>query len=292
MAAKTYLLAPDFTYKPTGPIQLGALIADPFRPTKVLSLPPTPPQDIDTAIQRDHHLSRTNGHSFNISLWAQFLSSLGPTIGTSTARDATTSYSIDVLETRRLASIPLDGDDPLLRARLAEPRVRAAMRAGLYGRAPVYLVTGVKLARGLSVRTEAQRSVGGSVGTSLPIGLEAVGVTAGAEVGTERRAGMESSFRGAEGEDVVFAYQVHVVKRRGWSGESVTVDGLHPREGLLHDEEEQEQKEDESAVIVPGTVEDLQAAAEDLEMELKSEELVDDEGNAYVCIKATDLEDE
>lgn len=45
-------------------------------------------------------------------------------------------------------------------------------------------------------------------------------MTAGAEVGGERRSGVASSFRAAEDEDMVFAYQLHVVKRKGWRGES------------------------------------------------------------------------
>lgn len=282
---KTYLTAPDFTYKPTtGPIQVGAIIADPFRPTKTLSPPPTDPAPaVDRFVTHDHELTRSSDRSVTGSLFAYFLGSAGGGAGGSSSRSSAESYSIKVLETTRLASLPGDDDEELLR-RVAEPRVRAAIRAGLYGRAPVYLVTGVKVARGLAVRTEEGRGAGAGARASVPA-AEAVGLTVGGDVAAERNSGSSSSFRVEDGDDVVFAYQLHVVKLRGRKGDRITVEEYTSRAAMLHaDDGGGGGAAAELDGLEVGGLADLHEAAEEQGVELETTELVDEEGDTCVCV--------
>ncbi|KAF6813981.1 hypothetical protein CMUS01_12738 [Colletotrichum musicola] len=219
---KTYILAPNFTYKPKGAIRLGSIIADPFRPARSLSQLATPPA-VETVVQYNHEATRQTSRSLRLSLWAQVLAAAGAGFNASRAHDNTDSISAERLETRYLAQEPVN-NDPELAMQLKEPRVRAAVEAGLYGCAPVYLISGVKIARGLTVRSETSRSVGGGVGLTVPA-AQAVGVDVGAEVGGERGRGAMVSFTSGD-EEVLVAYQVHVLKAKGNKAkESVMADG-------------------------------------------------------------------
>ncbi|KAF7543165.1 hypothetical protein G7Z17_g10965 [Cylindrodendrum hubeiense] len=280
MASRTYILAPNFTYKPNGPIQIGSIIADPFHPTKSLSTATSPPP-YETVLEHDHELSRETGLSLNLSLWANFLEAIGSSIGTSRSKDITKSFTIEQLETRYLASEPSDNDRELAQ-RLKEPRVKAALQAGLYGHAPVYLITGVKIARGLTVQTETSRSVGGSIGTSVPV-AGAMGVSVGVDIGGEKRRGLKSSFKAGD-EDVVFAYQMHVVKLRRRTKENMTVNVFESDAAFLHDEDEEE--EETEIEVRLGGVEELKEVAQEMEMNLESKEVVGASNEGVICLWA------
>ncbi|GJC88680.1 hypothetical protein ColLi_11518 [Colletotrichum liriopes] len=290
MSTKTYILAPNFTYKPNGPIQIGSIIADPFRPAKSLSQLTVPPV-VETVVESNHEASRQTGRSLKLSLWAHVLNVAGAGIGASGTRDAADSISIERLETRYLAQDPAD-DDPELALRLREPRVQAAIMAGLYGRAPVYLVSGVKIARGLSVRSEMGRAAGGSLRATVPA-AQAVGFDIGAEVEGERRRIKTSSFTGGD-EDVLFAYQVHVIKAKGRkTRERVVVDVFESDAAFLHDDDDDEDargsEDKESIQIEMGSVESLEKAARQMDMVIESEEVVRADGRGFVYVQAKEM---
>ncbi|GME27013.1 Carbohydrate-binding-like protein [Neofusicoccum parvum] len=75
---KTYLLAPTFAFRPTGPIALGTIIADPFAPHRALTTadPGAPSPPIDTVVELDRSIHRSTSRAARLSLWAQFLASL------------------------------------------------------------------------------------------------------------------------------------------------------------------------------------------------------------------------
>ncbi|WYZ37656.1 hypothetical protein EsH8_II_001162 [Colletotrichum jinshuiense] len=286
MASKTYILAPNFTYKPNGPIQLGSIVIDPFRPAKSLSTLKSPP-NFETVVEREHELSRENSRSLNLSIWASFIEAVSSNAGISRSSEGTQTFSIEELETRYLATEILDNDLELLK-RLKEPRVMAAIKSGLFSNAPVYLITGVKVARGLTVRHGTGRSAGGSmeIGTAA---AQAVGVSVGAEVGADRRYGFVSSFKAGD-QDVVFAYQVHVVKVKGRKGENATVDIFESDAAFLHGEDgqygEDGEENEEGFEISTTSVESLKEAAWLMEMSLEWEEVVGEGGHRVNYVRA------
>ncbi|TFB05984.1 hypothetical protein CCMA1212_001831 [Trichoderma ghanense] len=144
MGLKTYLLAPNFTFEPDGPIRIGNIIADPFYPLKPLSTPAVPPLTA-THTDFDCHFSRDSAKSFQGSVWAKFLQNANGNLGRKVGKDVLLEYTIESLETIRMKEDPSD-DEAMKRVR--EPKVEAAVKAGLSGAAPVFMITGLKVAKG------------------------------------------------------------------------------------------------------------------------------------------------
>nr|XP_036577664.1 uncharacterized protein CTRU02_12403 [Colletotrichum truncatum]KAF6784698.1 hypothetical protein CTRU02_12403 [Colletotrichum truncatum] len=288
MATRTYILAPNFTYKPAGAIQIGSIIADPFRPAKSLSQPAVLPA-VETVVQYNHDASRQTSRSMRLSLWARALEAAGAEISASRGWDTTDSLSMERLETRYLAQEPGDNDPELLK-RLKEPLVQAAIKAGIYGHAPVYLISGVKIARGLTVRSETSRVVGGGVGVTVPA-AQAVGIDIGGDVGGERGRGTATSFT-SDGEDIVVAYQVHVIKAKGRkTKERLTADVFESDAAFLHDDEEDNEDDEEEHRVEAkvASVESLADVARQVEMAVDSEEADGPDGKTFVLVQAKQL---
>jgi hypothetical protein len=277
-ATRTYILTPNFHYKPSGPIQIGNIIADPFYPAKALStIPADQPPVIESVIEYNHELSKEKCRSVGVGFWAQFLQSIGANVNMESGRGILQEYSIEELETRYLRDEPLDDDADLL-ARVAEPKVQAAIKAGLFGRQPVYMITGLKVARGLSVRTELNKKIGGGIGSTVPV---AESVSVGGEVAAERREGIASSFTAGE-EAVVFAYQLHKIRLHGRK-KNATVGVFESEAAFLHDDEEVYGDEKEVMSVGLSTFDTL-VEDEDEDVCIESGELLDDDGSRYVCV--------
>lgn len=277
---KTYILAPNFQYKPSGPIQIGNIIADPFYPAKPLSIPAEGESPaIESVLEHSHELVREKGHSVSVGFWATFLQSIGANINVARGTDMVEEYSITELETRYVRDEPLD-DDVHLARRLREPRVQTAINAGLFGRRPVYLITGIKIARGLSLRTQLSRRVGSGIGSTLPV---TEGISAGAEVSSERRDGTSSSFTAGE-EAIVFAYQLHKICPRG-AKRNATIGVYRLPAAFLHDDDEETADVGGQQVSIDLATAETLLEDEDDDMEFEKIELIDDGSRTrYHCL--------
>ncbi|GME56730.1 Carbohydrate-binding-like protein [Neofusicoccum parvum] len=231
---KTYLLAPTFAFRPTGPIVLGTIIADPFAPHRALTTadPGAPSPPIDTVVELDRTIHRSTSRAARLGLWAQFLASVGGGVGAERGCDASAEYAMAALRTVCYKEEP--GEEEI-RARVAAPRVRRAMRAGGLRARPVYMVTGVKIAEGLVVATERVVRRGGGVGAAAPV---VEGVSVGVDGALEREEAERDEFR--VGDDVVFAYQLLEIGLKGWREKTVRVNEFRPKACFLGDEEEEE----------------------------------------------------
>ncbi|KAK1248958.1 hypothetical protein MKX08_007178 [Trichoderma sp. CBMAI-0020] len=235
MASKrTYFLAPNLEHKlSSSPIQLGVLLADALKPTKSLSTRSSPPE-FDSIVQTSYAISRTSGNTVNASVQAKFLSFVGNSINFANNAHVVESFDIDTLETRRLKSEPQDDDEDLI-ARLQEPKVQAAIRGGLYGARPIYIISGLKIARGLSIQREESKSTHRSVGGTVPI---VEGISVGAGMSGEKRFGMSSTFKVAPEEDIIFAYQVHKIKPKSRKVTKASVNVYETNSAFLHGDDE------------------------------------------------------
>lgn len=279
-SVKTYILAPNFGYKPSGAIQIGNIIADPLRPGKALSaLGPEAMPPIETITETNHELQDEKGRMFKTGFWGQFLSTVGG--DASIERDVKVSkrYDIAELETRSLRDEPCDNDPDLAR-RLDEPKVRAAIKAGLFGTQPVYLVTEVKNARGLSGRTEHSKKLGGGLGTTVPV---TEGRSIGGEMRGEWRDTKVSAFTGGR-EDIVFAYQLHIIKQKGRK-KGTKVGVFESEAALLHGEDDPGSETSPSDITVG--VLDADELRKDDGLAIDARELTDVDGSTCVCISAT-----
>lgn len=229
-----YFLTPNLEHKlSSSPIQLGVLLADALKPTKPLSTRSSPPE-FDSIVQTSYAVSRTSGNTVNAGMRVKFLSFAGTPVDFANNAHVMESFDIDTLETRWLKSEPQDDDEDLL-ARLQEPKVQAAIRGGLYGARPIYIISGLKIARGLSVQREESKSTHGSVGGTVPI-IE--GISVGAEIGGEKQFGTSSTFKVAPEEDIIFAYRVHKIKPKSRKVTKASVNVYETSSAFLHGDDE------------------------------------------------------
>lgn len=274
---KIYLLAPNFDFLPDGPIAIGNIIANPFRPKSVLtSLDPNKPKPaIETTIDHDYAISRDGGRAVGIGIWAQFLQTVGVNLGGQSDKGVLTDYKMDAIKTSYLIFHPSDEE---VSERVKAPRVQSAIKSGLFASQPVYLISGVKVATGFSASKEVAANRGGNVGGSVPVSAE---VSLGADVKVSNRNTEREAFC-AEG-DRVFAYQLMKISVKGWKEKTVTVDDYYPKAAYLSDDSEDEDGEQLGQMeAAPVNLADLQDGDNE-QLSLKVAEIQDGEGKC-VCI--------
>jgi hypothetical protein len=141
----TCILAPNWTFVRGGSIELGNVIADPFRPHLVLArVDPNGPQpDIQTAREKDWQLQNRSGLSLTVGLWAKFTDSVGFKTRLKYQHRLGTAYSMTGLET-----IYYTDTLAQVQERVKDPVVRELLRLDNPYSKPVYMVTGLKIATG------------------------------------------------------------------------------------------------------------------------------------------------
>lgn len=237
----TYFLAPNFTFRPgSGPIRLGAIIADPFRPHRVLST-------VDDAVlisryprverltERERTVARNSDNAISFGIWGRFLGIVGPQVAFEHGRQTLADYQTQALMTEYFVHDPSDEE---IRARILEPRVAAVIKASNFGfRQPVYMVNGIKIAKQLIVnkareyKVSAPFEIGGAVPT--PAGQVDMGVS----VSMDKTVGTHDGW--TLDEDIVFAYQLLKIELKGWKSKELHVDEyLHKRAFLTVDDED------------------------------------------------------
>ncbi|KAF5700461.1 hypothetical protein FMUND_14319 [Fusarium mundagurra] len=268
----TYLLAPNFTFKPrSGPIALGNIIADPFRPHRVLTAIDEAARAaryprIETFAELDRTIARGSGHDVAVAVWAQFLQGVGASLSGDRAIEKSSEYTMDALETEYFVGDP---DQAEIEARVKEPRVRAVMASsGLGFRQPVYMVTAVKIAKGFSASTVTGKRKGAGVEAGVPIPTPAGDITAGANISGGVEASSSDSWKA--GEDIIFAYQLLKIELKGWKTKRVEVDEFRSKAAYLDmDDESDEEDEDDGdgsnaqVAASAATFHDLEAVDED-----------------------------
>ena len=187
-----------------------------------------------------------------------------------------TKYSMTENETRYF-----DPNDEEITARIKSEegsKVRAAINAGLAGIRPVYMITGLKIAKGFSLETSINSSHSSSAGVSAPITPE-TGVSVGAELEGSINREDRTSFRIGKGTDIIFAYQVHLISTKGWWQKTYEA-RVHSKDGFLGKTEED----------VSDALEATEATKEDLEFDeleplsLQHVELCGDGQDRCICI--------
>ncbi|KAF4544495.1 Carbohydrate-binding-like protein [Lasiodiplodia theobromae] len=231
---KTYLLAPSFNFRPDGPIALGNIIADPFRPHRVLTKadPGTAQPEIETVFEDDFVTHRSAGQGVSVSVWAQFLANVGINLGTNFSKETSTEYNMSSLKTIYFKSEPSEQE---LHKRVNVPRVRNVLQSGRVRSCPVYMISGIKIAENLEIATERGVHKGISAGASAPV---VEGVSLGGNVELTRDKSQRDSSRARQ--DVVFAYQLLEIRLKGWKEKSLETREFRSKAAFLGDKEEKE----------------------------------------------------
>ncbi|KAL7793614.1 hypothetical protein V8C37DRAFT_378459 [Trichoderma ceciliae] len=249
----TYLLAPNFRFKPdTGPIALGNIITDPLRPHRALtaidadSLRANYPR-IETITEYDYALSRATSQGVSMAVWTQFVQTVSAKISGQRNSQAQASYAMDSLETMYFVTDPSLGE---MEARLRVPRVQAFVKADSFPglRKPVYMVTGLMIAKGFTAQEEKGNYKSSEVeaGGSVPTPAGDVGL--GADLASSMDNTQSHTWKVRE--DIVFAYQLLKIEIKGWKGTKLKYDELrHKAAYLSRDDESDEDDEDDEDYI-------------------------------------------
>ncbi|CAI7619331.1 unnamed protein product [Penicillium viridicatum] len=230
----TYILAPNFHFKPgTGPIALGNIISHPLQPHRALTTVDTATLDkayprVEIFTEYERSITRGNHRGVSISVWAEFLQTVSGKVSGGYGSDVQSSYTMDSLET-----IYFIADPPIeeIQARLKVPRVQAVTKVNRIPgfRMPVYMVTGLMIAKGFG-------------NAPSPVGQVGAGANLAKSTSTEE------ADKWRAGEDIVFAYQLLKIEVKGWKGDRVEYDELRHKAAYLSNDDEEETDEEEDGV--------------------------------------------
>ncbi|RFU31061.1 hypothetical protein B7463_g5279, partial [Scytalidium lignicola] len=273
---KTWFLPPDFTFSSDGPLQLGTVIAHPSRPTIVLASLPgnsgiTLPRT-SILLEQNHIHNSSASSNGSVNIFTKLLDAASASIKSEAKRHSILKYGKVDHEIRSFAE-PLSA--ATVSAITAIQEVRDHINSGVFGKSPVYIVSGLRIAKSsFSVTKEAGSSFSGEIsGSGPPAGTVAVEVSG--SVAHQKEMDVMDSYDTAP--DIVFAYRMHVIrpKRAGFETELFSSKGAF----LTSDG-----KTEEPIVVVEATKEELD---EDLEeqVELTTMAVGDEEYCFYLTEK-------
>lgn len=265
---RTYLLSPNLTTHPDDFPAIGTIIADPFVPLKPLSVAPSKAETSthNTTLE----LETSRDFAADVDIWAQALQTVNLNFGGGANNKASTKYGVESLDTVSLKHHPTD-EEATQRAK--DPQVHATMRASIVRRSPVYMITGLKIARGVSRTITVSKGQHGDAAVSVPVSDQ---VSAGAKAHMAAETGyLQATHASTDPEnDIVFAYQLHVIVEKGRKNKKISIDRYAPKAAMLHHDEKEEGVE-ERYEASPATIQDLRAFAEESEDVLQESKATD-----------------
>ncbi|KID98433.1 hypothetical protein MAJ_05616, partial [Metarhizium majus ARSEF 297] len=273
----TWFLLPDFTFTADGPLRLGMVIPHWSRPTTVLAdVASGAASDIKlpalkTIIEPNHTHSRSRSRSDNFSLWSKFEGLASASAGAGVGRNNSVDYGRTDHEVRTFR-------DPLMPETVAAianlPAVRAQIDSGVFGKRPVYIVSGLRIATSSFTVARGQGSdfTMEAAGSGPPAGT--IPAEVGGRMKHEGLAKLTDSYDTASG--VVFAYRLCVIRTRRagvetdmFSHKSAFLGGAGEKEGV-------------PLILVEATKDEIDGDLEE-EVEYESAEIGEDE----LCISVS-----
>ncbi|KAM0432872.1 hypothetical protein ACHAPT_004574 [Fusarium lateritium] len=250
----TYFLSPNWNFPPGGRIAIGNIIRNPLKPHLFLTTAAGQPQPTTSSLERHWRLSLETATTKGLTLWGTFLEKIRLGTAAHQERIKNGRFTMDSLETIYLSEDPSPED---IKARCNDPLVQEYMCLDSLLCSPVYMVTGIKVAKGFKLEGEKSSSVslevegGGEVSQEASVALKA---------NTAKRERIADEFE-SDG-DIVFAYQLMKITPKGWRKERrLKTSEYQHRQAFLGDEEEvKEEVEVEIGEIAPEDAEELKGA--------------------------------
>jgi hypothetical protein len=210
MTTKSYLLVRDFDNAPDDAIQLGHVLSDPLDPLFSLNADDrleVPSPILKTSSKTGFTATRGQVRDGKFGIWAQILegTTFGGSVNFSHIKNDT--YTIEKVDTSFMWLAPAAAKSYIQQS-VDLMGVKRFLAAGRF-RKPVYMITGIKVARGVSVNCEDKGEKGGTVkamvdGTGMGIPLKA-----GPEAEVSSKKVKDTAFEGSD--DFVFAYQLRKI---------------------------------------------------------------------------------
>jgi len=208
---KTYFLPADFDSPPDGPIRLGNVIAKPLDPLYTLNKnTPVAPLDSQAYATPKNSFKATRGkmRSGEAGVWAQILESIDFKIQTKYERSAEDTYIVDTIDTSFF--VP---SIEYLQQSVAPQGVAHHLKASRWRNPEIFVITGIKVAKGAKIVLGKKKSAGGSLSGGLDGKAAALPVTAGALAAAEAATDESTEF---SGDNFVLAYQLRkIVCKKG-----------------------------------------------------------------------------
>ncbi|KAK1242346.1 hypothetical protein MKX07_000332 [Trichoderma sp. CBMAI-0711] len=249
----TYLVAPNWTYRPDGAIALGNIVLDPFRPQQVLSKPTKPLPETETSLELNWMHATEKLRSINVGIWTRMFERLGHKLGPKRNRGQKIVIYMKALETIYFKEMPSMEE---IQERVNEEQVRSILSRGSIFRCPVYMVTGVKIARGFQIVHEGTEEYMFGMNASGSVGPQ---LTVGASMGVSSKTARSDQF--LSGNAIIFAYQLMIIKPKGWANKMIfELDDFRHKAALLVDDDDGKEEEEEGDVefeIATGTDENI-----------------------------------
>jgi hypothetical protein len=133
-------------------------------------------------------------------------------------------------------------------------KIKAVIVLGLFGKKPVYMITGLKIVKNFSLEASIDKTLSGNINKGALI-TPAKEVFIRAELGGSRYLENKSSFR--SGADIIFIYQLHIIAMKGWRQKRFKTEVYKSKHAFLDEREEEEEGEGMEATLA--TKEDLEA---------------------------------
>lgn len=278
--SKTYFLAPTRDSPPNGPIFLGSIIKSPRSPEITLNGKKSPIlktlEILETSLSNStRQLSKTsNGKS---GVWAEFIDGMGigGEISGNWDNSEIATYKFDELITRTIAP-DLEEVDLMFK----EPSIQKAIKDSRF-RDNLYMITGIKIARGADVAIEKIRSRGGNLHFGIDATPAGVPLKVGPDITVSK--GSSQGLTERHTNDFVFAYrlrEIAYVRKEVREQKEYVKGDLMGTDGKEREEEAENDGSKDEAQLSGLRKTDVQADAWDLD----TVPTVDDDGEEVVCV--------
>lgn len=268
-----YIRAPNLDFVVDGPIRLGQVIENPYAPTKPLyTLNPLPATV--TVPHLAYKVKRESDRSLGASFLANLFRGVNIHVGGKTCGDIAYSYSMDGLESTYFQADPTDDEAAALAKQAAISKVLSR-----WPRRAVYMITGLKIAKGLKYSSMEQSVQSADAGGNLPVVDQ---VSLGGEASMAHYLGFSESF--SAGCDVIIAYRLHTIAKKSWWDAGVEADSYQPKFGFLGDGKKESEEEPVGAKVV--SLEDLTRFADLFELDYNEPEEIEVDEDRITVITA------
>lgn len=267
---KFYIRSPDLEFLQDGPIKIGNVITDMFFPQDPIATLQPISNTIQGAGYGTGRKSRENHASIDLSFSAKLYQAFGGQAEAKGSNAMHTLYDFDEIQSFYLKDNPTKADVKTLRDN--DEEVKAALATG-----PIYIITGLKIAKGLRYSNERSSEAQASVRGGAQVNEHAV--IQGKAEGT--KGGTNTEKWPVLGSPII-AYRLHIIKSSKflWRSEILASKSLDPKSHgfMSRDDEDEEDFDLESAEV---GLEDVKYFAEEVDYEEVEEVGVEDMDEAY-----------
>ncbi|KAG6359196.1 hypothetical protein INS49_012716 [Diaporthe citri] len=205
----TYIPSPNWDiHADSDIVVLGRLIKDPYEPESKLRAFPIAPSTIYEGKKTDWQTTLDEIRSAKIGLWAQCMQYLEGGVSFSIIKSKLENHKFDTLETTYF--LP---DDEYFDRVLSDLDVQAYFEV-TGRRKPVYLITGLKIARGASASTETSTEKSTQAELKFDGTSSAIPINMGDEIDHDLKTTRGVSYSGST--DYIFAYRLTRIKPSRW----------------------------------------------------------------------------